>query len=579
MTSNLLFGVGTLATWAAWVLAVRALYLLVQFITKAPGQDPYRLQKGIFLCAIGAAAGFGLGLVLPQGSHAAINGPRLPLVWFVMPWTAWLTVVSVLMVIARALQAFLALNDRERNDRLKAAGIWVVAGIAFYYLYGRDKENAVKILTGGIPFSLTTGVFLAFLALGGMVAMSLAAKATRSRNVAKTFSAQAALLAGSFVFGLPFAVLLITSFKEDKDMSSPNGMVWIPKVQQKVPYMDPKQPMYEVVANGQKVEGEILERRADGTVKLDIVKPLAIRGTTVDVPGSQLKSIPREVDLVKVKMEGQEVTGMVIDDLDDGRRVVRATAPEAMKGKEMVYLPNQVEGIRNVGLRTENYTEALSFLPPETNNGLVYVKNSLIIVIMSVIGTLLSSAIVAYAFSRLQFPGRNALFVVLLSTMMLPGAVTMLPQFLIFRSLGWIDTLYPLWVPAFFGSAFNVFLLRQFFMQIPMELEDASKIDGCTYIKTFWSIMVPQIKPALAVIAVWTFMGAWNNFMGPLIYINSPENMPLSYALNLFKGDRGGEPGLLMAFSTLTVLPILALFFFAQRYFIEGVTLSGLGGR
>jgi multiple sugar transport system permease protein len=179
----------------------------------------------------------------------------------------------------------------------------------------------------------------------------------------------------------------------------------------------------------------------------------------------------------------------------------------------------------------------------------------------------------------MKFPGKEKMFSILLATMMLPGAITLLPQFLIFRTLGWIDTLYPLWVPAFFGSAFNIFLLRQFFSQIPMELEDAAKIDGCTYMKTFWSIMIPQIKPALAVIAIWTFMGAWNNFMGPLIYINSPENMPLSYSLALFKGDRSGEPGLLMAFSTLTVIPVVALFAFAQRYFIEGVTLSGLGGR
>jgi len=196
-----------------------------------------------------------------------------------------------------------------------------------------------------------------------------------------------------------------------------------------------------------------------------------------------------------------------------------------------------------------------------------------------VLGTILSSSIVAYAFSRMRFPGRDALFAVLLSTMMLPGAVTLMPQFLIFRSLGWIDTLYPLWVPAFFASAFNVFLLRQFFKGIPMELEDAAKIDGCSYLRTFWTVMLPQIKPALAVIAVWTFMGAWNNFMGPLIYVNSPENMPLSYALQLFQGDRGAEPGLLMAFATLCIVPVLTVFFFAQRYFIEGVTLSGLGGR
>jgi len=116
-------------------------------------------------------------------------------------------------------------------------------------------------------------------------------------------------------------------------------------------------------------------------------------------------------------------------------------------------------------------------------------------------------------------------------------------------------------------------------MTIPKELEDASKIDGCSYFKTFWTIMLPQIKPALAVIAIWTFMGVWNNFMGPLVYINSPENMPISYGLQLYQGQRGNEPGLLMAFATMAMVPVLLLFFFAQRYFIEGVTLSGLGGR
>ncbi|MGV3617761.1 MAG: carbohydrate ABC transporter permease [Fimbriimonas sp.] len=578
MTTNLLFAVGTLSTWIGWVLGVRAVYFLVQYLMNTPGMDRYRLQKGMLFSAVGAAAALGIGQMLPQGASTAA-GPRLPLVWFVMPWTAWIAAVAVAMVLARALQAWLALNPRESMDRLKAAGLWLAAVLVALYLYRGDPENKITILTGAIPFSGRMIAIFGFLALAAMVAMGLAARATSSRNVAATLSAQAALLAGSFIFGLPFAVLVITSFKEDRDMSSPNGIVWIPKVQEKIPYMDKKNPLYEVQRDGQRIEGEIVEKRPDGTVKIDVFKPLAIRGTTFEARESDLKPVPRDVDLVNVKMDGQTAKGMVIDDLDDGRKLVQVLEPATLKGREMVYLPKDVEPIRNVGLRWQNYQEAISFLPPETNSGLVYLKNSLIIVIMSVIGTLLSSSIVAYAFSRMRFPGRNALFVVLLSTMMLPAAVTMLPQFLIFRTLGWIDTLLPLWVPAFFGSAFNIFLLRQFFMQIPMELEDASKIDGCGYAKTFWSIMMPQIKPALAVIAVWTFMGAWNNFMGPLIYINSPENMPLSYALQLFNGDRAGEPGLLMAFATLTVLPVLLLFFFAQRYFIEGVTLSGLGGR
>jgi multiple sugar transport system permease protein len=154
-----------------------------------------------------------------------------------------------------------------------------------------------------------------------------------------------------------------------------------------------------------------------------------------------------------------------------------------------------------------------------------------------------------------------------------------LPQFLLFKNLGWVNTLNPLWVTSFFAGAFNVFMLRQFFKQVPYELEDAAKIDGCSYLKTFWSILMPQVKPALAVIAIWTFMGAWNNFMGPLIYINTPELMPISYAVQMFNGERYGEPGLLMAFVTMSMVPVIALFAFAQRYFIEGVALSGLGGR
>jgi multiple sugar transport system permease protein len=186
---------------------------------------------------------------------------------------------------------------------------------------------------------------------------------------------------------------------------------------------------------------------------------------------------------------------------------------------------------------------------------------------------------VAYSFGRLRWPGRNALFLVLLATMMIPSAVTMMPQFLIYRSLGWIDTLRPLWAPAFFGSAFNIFLLRQFFMSIPTELEDAAKIDGCGPFGIYWRIMLPLVKPALAAIAIMTTLGAWNNFQGPLIYISSPEKMPLAYALQLYQQQHTDNPGMLMAASTLVVLPIIVLFFFTQRYFIEGASLTGLGGR
>jgi multiple sugar transport system permease protein len=201
-----------------------------------------------------------------------------------------------------------------------------------------------------------------------------------------------------------------------------------------------------------------------------------------------------------------------------------------------------------------------------------------VLAVLSIAGTILASSMVAFSFSRLRWPGRDGLFVILLATMMLPGAVTMMPVFLIFRWLGWIDTLMPLWVPAFFGSAFNVFLLRQFFLTIPNDLEDAAKIDGCSYFGIYHRIMLPLVKPALAAITIMTFMGSWNNFMGPLIYISSPLKMPLAYALQLFQTAHGGEPGLLMAASTMMMMPVLVVFFLTQRYFIQGVTLTGLKG-
>jgi len=579
-TSNLIFAVGTLLSWVGWIAGARAVWLILQMLFNSVGYDMRRGMQSLLISGVTAGLSFVVTAVLPMHASTKVApGFRAPLVWFVMPFSAWLAVACVAMAIYRSAQGAGAISHEERVERLKAAGTWLIVLVVFIWLYRRDPANKIDIITGGLWLTAQSIAAAIFLGIAGMAAMVVAGRSTATRGYAKTVVTQAALLAGSIVFGLPFAFLVVTSFKEDKDMSSPNGIVWVPRVQDTVPYFDKVHPVYEGNFKGETVDGTIIRKNADGTVKIDITKPLAIRGTTFDSPMSALKEIPKEIPIVTGKVDGQVFEGKVVQEMDDGHRRVAFLKPESLVGKEQVFAPADVEGVRHVGLKWSNYSEALSFLPPETNNGLVYLKNTLILVVMSVLGTILSSSIVAYAFSRMRFPGRDTLFAILLSTMMLPGAVTLLPQFLIFRQLNWIDTLYPLWVPAFFASAFNVFLLRQFFKGIPMELEDAAKIDGCTYAKTFWSVMLPQIKPALAVIAVWTFMGAWNNFMGPLIYVNSPENMPLSYALQLFQGDRGGEPGLLMAFATMCMVPVLAVFFFAQRYFIEGVTLSGLGGR
>ncbi|MDP7249002.1 MAG: ABC transporter permease subunit [Planctomycetota bacterium] len=208
-----------------------------------------------------------------------------------------------------------------------------------------------------------------------------------------------------------------------------------------------------------------------------------------------------------------------------------------------------------------------------------YLANTLTVCLLGCIGTVLSSSIVAYGFSRIQWTGRDKIFWVVLATMMIPFPVTMIPMFGVFRALGWVNTLKPLWVPAFFASAFNVFLLRQFFLTIPHELSDAARIDGCSEFGIFCRIILPLSKPALAVVALFHFLYAWNDFMGPLIYLTRPDTFTLSLALQQYQSRHGGsEWHLLMAMSALILTPILVLFFFTQKTFIQGISTTGVKG-
>lgn len=572
------FTVGTVLTWIGWVWAFRTIALAISFGLK-PKLDGGVSWAGIGRSVLIAGVSLMVGRFFLSGPETRpATGMSLPLVWWIMPFPAWLALGSTVLAGVFLLQGQGEISREMRVAKFRSAVICLVGLFAGVALYGVDPENKISVLKGSIPISpavLLTLVILAAVAVG---AMGFIARAPRFRLVGKAAATHAALIAGSVIFGIPLLYLLITSFKEDRDMSSAKGIVWVPRVQRTLPYLDPKNPLYETTYEGQTVAAAVTHEQG-GKLYLDIERPLGMRGLEIITTRDKLRVIPRDAPLVRGRMQGLPITGMVVENMEDGSQRVKVLEPASLKGREAIYSPNDLEPIRDVGLRWQNYTEALSYLPPETSYGLVFLRNTLMIAVLSVLGTVLSSALAAYAFARMRFPGRDAIFAVFLSTMMLPGAVTMLPQFLIFRQLGWIDTLLPLWAPAFFGSAFNIFMLRQFFRTVPMELEDAAKIDGCSYARTFWSVMLPQIKPALAVIGIWTFMGAWNNFMGPLIYINSPTKMPISYALQLFMSDRGSEPGLLMAFVTLTVIPVLLLFFFAQRYFIEGVTLSGLGGK
>jgi len=402
---------------------------------------------------------------------------------------------------------------------------------------------AVSIVFLALLLGVRQPIVAAFVALvAGLVGRALVQRCTpnasRALQVTKLSAAHLTLLCGSLLFLIPFAWLISTSLKPDDEQAA-FPPVWIPTQQITLP---------------------------------DITRPDGMPAGVSDyTPKGNPTAAPVRVAEVA--------------DLPNGDIRIRVLPPSASAGKEfpvgkeLTASREELTKIRHVSPRWENYSEALAYLPPETLHGLRFLGNTLLLTLLSALGTVLSSSLVAYAFARLHWPGRNLWFGVLLATMMIPGAVTMMPQFLIFRSLGWYDTLRPLWVPAFFGSAFNVFLLRQFFLSIPSELEDAAKIDGCGPFAVYWRVMLPLVKPALAAIAIMSVLGSWNNFQGPLIYLSSPERMPLAYALQLYQTAHSGEPGLLMAASTLVVFPIIVLFFFTQRYFIEGVSLTGLGGR
>lgn len=244
----------------------------------------------------------------------------------------------------------------------------------------------------------------------------------------------------------------------------------------------------------------------------------------------------------------------------------------SLKGNESIFvippkwIPEQVHW--------ENYSNVFKKMP-----FLIYLRNSVFISSMTIIGTLLSSSLVAYAFACLKWPGRNGVFVFVLATMMLPTQVTMIPLFVLFKNFGWLNTFKPLIVPAFFGGgAFNIFLLRQFFLTIPSELFDAARIDGCSEWRIYWSIVLPLAKPALATVAILTFTMTWNDFFGPLIYLSDKLKGTLALGLAMFVGQHQTEWGMLMAASVMMMIPMIVLFFLFQKYFIKGFMMSGIKG-
>lgn len=225
-------------------------------------------------------------------------------------------------------------------------------------------------------------------------------------------------------------------------------------------------------------------------------------------------------------------------------------------------------------VRWENFGRALTVLPFNT-----YFMNTFIITISVIIGTVISSSIAAFGFARIDWPGRNVVFAILMSAMMLPGAVTLIPSFLGWQALGFYDTFYPLIVPAYFGGGiFNIFLLRQFYLTIPRDFDEAAFVDGASFFQIYRSIIFPLSRSAIIVVALFCFLATWNDFMGPLIYLKSEDLYTLALGLQMFQGTYTAQWDLLMAASAVVVLPCVVVFLIGQKYFLEGITLTGLKG-
>jgi len=400
----------------------------------------------------------------------------------------------------------------------------------------------------------------------------------------KRFATHSILIGGSALFLFPFVWLMTTSLKPiEQTMKMPPE--WLPRAYyapvggqrlKVVKEREVAEPSVIVIAEMPPRPGSKEPRKErrllpaskfrDGQAEVRVGK--AREAATVRVPATLQKRVPKGSWRVSEKLE----------------RLAHEEGPPArwdcVRAEEIEEHIQAAWWNYEGAIRYTGYYETSLFGSKlKIPIFLVYFYNTLVVAVLGVIGVTLSSALAAYGFARIRWRGRNVCFLIALSTMMIPFAVTMVPLYAVFRWLGWIGTLRPLWVPAFFGGAFNIFLLRQFFLTIPQDLSDAARIDGCSEFGIFWRIVLPLSKPALAVVALFHFMWAWKDFMGPLIFLTDQETYTLSLGLQFYQSQHGGsEWHYLMAASTLMILPIIILFFFTQRTFIQGISTTGMKG-
>lgn len=347
----------------------------------------------------------------------------------------------------------------------------------------------------------------------------------KSKNLLQSMASHVAIITVGLFFLLPFIWMLMTAFKSDQDVFHTPPR-WLPYDNVRVEVNGEELPLYNV-------------KMEEGVKKLAMIQISEGIGQFVD----------------------PENPGQILE-------------YDIQQGQEKI-----AEPIMHVSFRWKNFPDAMKrgSRPGVGASFWVYFKNSLIIAILSILGTLVSNAPVAYAFARIKFPGRDALFIFVLATMMLPFQVTMIPMYKLFNDyLGWGDTILPLVVPTFFANAFDVFLLRQFFRTIPEEMCDAARVDGASEWQVFTRIVIPLSTPVLATITVFTFLWAWNDFTGPLLFLNSPRNFTMALGLQDFQMQRTMVWNQMMAAAAIFTIPIVIAFFFAQKTFIQGIKMTGI---
>ena len=349
-------------------------------------------------------------------------------------------------------------------------------------------------------------------------------QARKVRNILQSLLSHGLINLVGLFFLVPFLWMLITAFKSNADVFHTPPR-WLPYDNLLVEVNGEQLPLYNV-------------QTETGTKQLAAVKIIEGVGTFVD-PANPGQVLEYEIQQGETKI---------------------------------------AEPIMHISFRWQNFPDAMNRAsrPSVDANFWVYFKNSMVIAFFAIIGTLLSNAPVAYAFARLKFPGRDALFVIVLATMMLPYQITMIPLYLLFNNfLHWGDTFLPIIVPTFFANAYDVFLLRQFFRTIPEEMCDAARVDGASEWQIFTQLVIPLSVPVLATVTVFTFLWAWNDFTGPLLFLTSPKNFTMALGLQDFQSQRTLIWNQLMAAATVFTIPIVIAFFFAQKTFIQGIKLTG----